>query len=80
MHFACIIYEDNNGAYTVASNQRITSRTKYFNVKWHHFWQFVKDKTFSVERIASGDQQADYLTKGLTRELFESNRKTSQEW
>ena len=80
MHCACIIFEDNNGAYTVASNQRITTRTKYFNVKWHHFWQFVKDKTFSVERIASGDQQADYLTKGLTRELFESNRKTSQGW
>ena len=76
----CIIYEDNNGAYTVAKNQRVTSRTKYFNVEWHHFWEQVNDGTLSIEKIATGDQLADYLTKGLTRELFVNNRKSVQGW
>ena len=46
-----LLYEDNNGAYTVATNCRVTSRTKYFNVKWHYFWQFVHDKTLKVKKI-----------------------------
>ena len=29
----CTVFEDNNGAWTVANNQRVTSRTKYFQVK-----------------------------------------------
>ena len=74
------VFEDNNGAFTVASNCRVTSRTKYFNVKYHHFWQFVKDETFKILRIKSEDQKADYLTKGLAVVLFEKNRKSSQGW
>ena len=34
----CTVFEDNNGAYLLATNQKITARTKYFCVKWHHFW------------------------------------------
>ena len=75
-----LIYEDNNGAYTVAKNCRVTSRTKYFNVKWHHFWQYVHDKTFDIQKIDTKEQLADYLTKGLTRELHEKNRKSVQGW
>ena len=35
MHCPCIVFEDNNGALTLAATQRTTSRTKYFNVKYH---------------------------------------------
>jgi hypothetical protein len=79
-HCACIVYEDNNGALTLAANQRVTSRTKYFNVKWHFFWQYVKNGDISVERISTTDQLADYLTKGLTREVLERIRKAVQGW
>ena len=75
-----LVYEDNNGAYTVAKNCRVTSRTKYFNVKLHHFWQYVHDGTFDVQRIDTKDQLADFLTKGLTRDLHENNRKSVQGW
>ena len=79
-HCACIIYEDNNGALTLATTQHTTSRTKYFNVKWHFFWQHVKSGTLEVQRIATVDQLADYLTKGLTREIFERIRHKVQGW
>ena len=79
-HNECIVFEDNNGALTLATNQRITSRTKYFNVKWHHFWQHVKDGTIKIEKIPTTDQLADYLTKGLTREIFVRLRKMVQGW
>ena len=77
---ACIVFEDNNGALILAANQRITSRTKYFNVKWHFFWQHVKNGTITIEKIATSDQLADYLTKGPTREILERIRKKVQGW
>lgn len=79
------VFEDNNGALLLATNQRITSRTKYFLSSWHHFWSHVstnggKDGNTVVEKVATDAQCADYLTKGLSRELFERNRKMVQGW
>ncbi len=79
------VFEDNQGALFLATNQRITSRTKYFHVKWHHFWSHVsqdggKDGKIVVEKVESSQQAADYLTKPLPRELFENNRKIIQGW
>ena len=79
-HCACIVFKDNNGALILAANQRVTSRTKYFNVKWHFFWQYVKDGTIAIEPIATIDQLADYLTKGNTREILERLRLQVQGW
>ena len=80
VHCGCIIFEDNNGAYTLATTQHTTSRTKYFNVKWHFFWQHVRNGTLVIERIATVDQLADYLTKGCTREILERIRQKLQGW
>jgi hypothetical protein len=76
----CTVFEDNNGALLLATNQRITARTKYFLVKWHFFWEHVKDGTVDVVKIDTKEQRADYLTKGLPRELFETIRKLVQGW
>jgi hypothetical protein len=32
------VFEDNQSAFYLATNQRITNRTKYFLAKWHWFW------------------------------------------
>ncbi len=32
------VFEDNNGAYLLATGQRITNCTRFYQVKWHHFW------------------------------------------
>ena len=77
------VFEDNAGALAMASNQRLTNRTKYFHVKWHHFWSHIRrveDGMILIQKIESRDQGADYLTKGLPRELFEHNRQLIHGW
>ena len=74
------VYEDNQGALYLATNQRLTNRTKYFHVKWHHFWWYVQTEQLSVEKVDTKFQAADYLTKHLPRALFENCRKIVQGW
>lgn len=76
----CRVFEDNNGALLLATKQRITSRTKYFLVKWHFFWSHVRNGEVDVEKVDTKEQRADYLTKGLVRELFEIIRALVQGW
>ena len=71
-------FEDNQGALYLATNHRVTSRTKYFLVKWHWFWSHSNE--FEIHKVESRDQRADYLTKALNRELFENNRLNVQGW
>jgi hypothetical protein len=82
MSFRCRAFEDNNGALLLATNQRITNRTKYYCVKWHWFWSHVNDpdKDITIVKVDTLAQRADYLTKGLTRENFERIRKLVQGW
>ena len=85
------VWEDNNGALLLATNQRITNRTKYFLTAWHWFWSHVYQPAgpdgegnptgeFHILKVASEEQEADYLTKGLSREVFEIIRKLVQGW
>jgi hypothetical protein len=73
-------FEDNQGAFLLATKQRITNRTKYYLVKWHHFWGHVKDGTLEICKVATDVQRADGHTKGLVREVFERIRKLNQGW
>eukprot|EP00978_Attheya_sp_CCMP212_P011088 scaffold27118_cov29-Attheya_sp.AAC.2 len=59
------VFEDNNGALSIAVNQRITNRTRYYLIKWRWFWSHVGDtpEKVSVVKIATDQQIADYLTK-----------------
>jgi hypothetical protein len=77
---SCTVFEDNNGALGLATNQRITARTKYFHVKWHHFWNAVTTGDIAVVKVSTKDQLADYLTKGLSREVFEYLQNLVQGW
>jgi hypothetical protein len=78
------VFEDNQGALFLATNQRITNRTKYFLIKWHWFWANVNsddpELKIQIVRVESLNQLADYFTKGLSRELFEHNRRGVQGW
>ena len=81
---ACV-FEDNRGDLALATNQCLTSRTKYFHVKYHHFWSEVsedggKDKKIVIEDVDTSKQQANCFTKGLPCELFENNRMANQGW
>ena len=74
------VFEDNQSAYYLATNQRITSRTKYFLAKWHWFWSHVNNGEFTIVKCPTNEQRSDYLTKSLPKETFERNRKDVQGW
>ena len=76
----CRVFKDNNGAFSLATNHRITNRTKYFLVKFHWFWHHVTNGEIEVFKVDTTEQIADYLTKGLPRETFEKLRRLAQGW
>jgi hypothetical protein len=81
----CTVFEDNQGAYLLGNTHRITNRTKYFLVKYHHFWMYIDLESGNKRKIwlvkcSSENQGADFLTKGLPRPLFENNRLLIMGW
>ena len=72
------VFEDNQGALLLARNHRVTNRTKYFLVKWHWFWTHANELEFV--KVESMNQRADFLTKGLPRDVFEHNRRLTVGW
>ena len=74
------VFEDNQAAYNVAKNQRITSRTRYMLNKWHWFHQELNKGTFTIEHCPTDRQWADWMTKPLDRSKFETNRKAIMGW
>ena len=74
------VFEDNNSALQLATTHRVTNRTRYYAVKWHWFWDAVRTGKVKVAAIDTAEQDADYLTKGLVQEPFESNRRSNQGW
>ena len=63
-----------------------SQRTRCFSSKHHHFWSHAccpsrnPDGWLQIVKCGTNEQNADCLTKGLTRFLFESNRKRVQGW
>ena len=76
------VHEDNNGALALATNQRVSARTRFYNLNWHFFWEFVKNPenhTYIV-RADTKLQDADLFTKALVRATFDENRRRIQGW
>ena len=82
----CTVFEDNQGAYLLATNQKLSVRTKYFSVKHHFFWSYVyhaeknPDGWLVIVKCPTELMNADYLTKGLVRMILEANRLRLQGW
>jgi hypothetical protein len=45
------VFEDNNGAYLLATNLCITHCTKYYLVKWHFFWNAIHNGEVTVLKV-----------------------------
>ena len=74
------VFEDNNGARTLATVPRLTPRSKHIAVKYHFFRHHVASGTINVERIDTSEQKADIFTKGLTAETFQTVRYLLMGW
>ena len=55
-------------------------RTKHIGVKYHWFRSKIQKGIIEVHRIDTKAQQADILTKGLTRFSFEQVRTLVMGW
>ena len=81
-NFETVVYEDNSTALSLAKKQKVTSRTKHWCVKFHFFWSYVNDKSKNTKcvKVATDEQKADYLTKGLSKDKYENCRQLNQGW
>ena len=74
------VFEDNNSTLLLAINQCITSGTKHYLIQWYFFWSHIKDGDFEVLCVDINLQDADYMTKGLPCQPFESDCFHTQGW
>jgi hypothetical protein len=62
------VFEDNNGAYLLAMTHHLTGCTRYFHVKYHHFWDAHDQGLFEILPIPTKYQHGDYMTKRMVLE------------
>ncbi|CAB1104630.1 unnamed protein product [Ectocarpus sp. CCAP 1310/34] len=71
----CIpVFEDNQGAIQLAQNPISNSNSKHIDVRHHFLRELVERKEISVIHVPSPYQRADFLTKSLPKDAFESHR------
>jgi hypothetical protein len=79
------VFEDNNGALTVATLPKITPQSKFFAVKLHFFKEHVKTPAnpngeIDILKIETTKQLADIMTKGLVADKFTPLRDALMGW
>ena len=68
----CKPLEDNTRCIIVAESERLTPRTNYIAIPYHHFRDFVKTGAVNLYLIGTRAQQADNI---LTKPLDEGQAK-----
>jgi hypothetical protein len=76
----CKVFEDNSGAVELASVPKMRPRTKFINVSYHHFRQYVDRKEITIHPIKTQDQAADILTKSSVFNLLIKHRQFILGW
>jgi hypothetical protein len=75
------VFEDNNGALTVAQAPKMTPRTKHIAIKYHFFkGRIGQDTGIELAKIDTLEQIADIFTKGLGQEKFQHLRQLLCGW
>ena len=82
----CTALEDNQAAFLLATKQQLSVRSKYFAIKYHHFWECVYNKDtnpdgwLKIKKCSTDLMDADYLTKGLAKVKHDANQFRVQGW
>ena len=69
-----VIYCDNQSCIKISVNPVFHDRSKHIYIRYHHIRYCVQWKITLLSYIPTEDQDADILTKGLTRSKFEYQR------
>ena len=59
------INADNQGSIFLSANPKISSRTKHFDIKFHHIRELVENKIINIKYIKTNENLADGFTKPL---------------
>ena len=80
--FKTTVWEDNQACLILANLEpgRQTPRSKHFAIKQHWFRSHLKPNRIEIKRIPSAEQKANILTKGLTKDNFQRERKMLCGW
>jgi Reverse transcriptase (RNA-dependent DNA polymerase) len=80
--FKTTVWEDNNGALTLATLDpgQHTPRSKHYDIKVHWFRSHLKPNQIEVEKIDTSLQKADIFTKPLPPEVFIHLRRLLMGW
>ncbi len=70
-----VIFEDNNGALTLANAPEDTPQSKFYAVKYHWFREHVKNGDLLVKKIESKNNFADLFTKVDTATFFDLRKR-----
>ena len=68
------IFEDNEGAISLASNRLASARSKHIDVRYHFLRELVEQKQIAIVKVKTERQRADILTKALGKKLFFAHR------
>ena len=68
------VFEDNEGAISLASNRLASARSKHIDVRYHFLRELVEQKQIAIVKVKSERQRADILTKSLGKKLFFAHR------
>jgi hypothetical protein len=69
-----VIYCDNQSCIKLSINPVFHDRSKHIDIRYHHLRDCVQRKIMLLQYIPTEDQDADILTKALTRSKFEYHR------
>lgn len=72
-----VIYEDNQSAISLAQNAQFHGRMKHIDIRHHFVREKVSDGMIELKYCPSDQMLADMLTKGLSRTVFETLRKSA---
>ena len=62
------VFEDNEGAISIASNPIFNSNWNHIDVRHHSLRKLVEEKEIEVVHVPSAHQHADWFTKALPKE------------
>ena len=69
-----LIYEDNQGAISMAKNPVFHKRTKHIQIRYYFVREAVEEGIIALEYCRTSEMLADSFTKALPREQFERLR------
>ena len=75
LHFEpTVIYCDNQSCIKLSANPVFHDRSKHIDIRYHHIRDCVQRRIMMLSYVPTEDQDADILTKALTRSKFEFHR------